>query len=405
MKINGGSTLETLSNQRNYNSHDIHHNKEPTDNYHTNSNGNTIKSHNQKNIKKSTRKNLIEINSSTNSSDFFKQANYEKDPKDSFNLTRKYTNANVTPMDIVTTFNEKSDLNNNNNDNSPGKTSNNGIANLNPISETKNKLDEDDDKYSPRRTISKGMGSPRKFNSNATNGISSKEKRAILEHYRNLYSFKKQSPSKTTPSFNHTKNNPSFPMISQYNKNPKRNPHIGHNNDFTNIDNNKHSTTIKTTSLFHESGNKDNDASDRNFNSTQKNSMFRSSIYSNLMPTNNKDYKKKYQSLNKYNNSNENESDLNTSLHKLSKSKIKNKPHQTTYGPFLNIDYKFDKKIEIKNPEIKRSLEDINYYGPYFSHCPICRFKNLDFYQTMEPHQCLKLLSYIKLKRSNLHLK
>ena len=125
--------------------------------------------------------------------------------------------------------------------------------------------------------------------------------------------------------------------------------------------------------------------------------MFRSSIYSNLMPTG--FYKKKID-LNTVSSFKENDSEMNQSI-----SKFKSKVSITSYGPFLNIDNKYDKKIEIKNPEIKRSLEDINYYGPYFSHCPICRYKNLDFYQTMEPHQCLKLLNYIKMKRSKIQVK
>jgi len=95
---------------------------------------------------------------------------------------------------------------------------------------------------------------------------------------------------------------------------------------------------------------------------------------------------------------------MNTSFTKT-KVKINKTKSQTTYGPFLNINNQYDQEIEIKNPEIKRSLEDINYYGPYFSHCPKCRHKNLDFYQTMEPNQCMKLLSYIKMKRSKIQVK
>jgi len=133
--------------------------------------------------------------------------------------------------------------------------------------------------------------------------------------------------------------------------------------------------------------------------------MFRSSIFSNLMPNGNAfSYDNRSHS---YQNTrmNENETDNEKFLKTNNQSKAKIKNSNTTYGPFLHIDNKFDKKIEIKNPEIKRSLEDINYYGPHFSHCPICRYKNLDFYQTMEPHQCLKLLNYIKLKRSKIHVK
>jgi len=318
----------------------------------------------------------------------------------------------MTPMDIISSFNEKLEFNNNNynNQHTPIRTSNNiNNANLNPISETKNKLEEDDFKFSPKRSMSKKFSSPRKFNNNQQNSheISEKEKRTILEHYRKLYSFKNPSPIKNSPSQKNKKNISSFPLISNNDgQNIKKLNCLQDNvNDKINFGSSKNINNFKTTSLFYESKNQISNEADENFYSTQKNSMFRSSIYSNLMPSGKNGFKKKRNiSLNNLRSS-EKESEANSSITKFSKNKGKSKPSHTTYGPFLHIDNNFDKKIEIKNPEIKRSLEDINYYGPYFSHCPICRYKNLDFYQTMEPHQCLKLLSFIKQKRSNIYVK
>lgn len=421
VKMNGANALESLGNGKINEKHDVN-NKDKNfnnKNIHTNLNSshNYVPNNNHvNNLKKSTKKNLIEVNSSINSSDFIKQINNQKDQNESIQITRKQTNVNVTPMDMVTSFNEKLDLNNYNNElNTVVKTSNNNNPNLNPISETKYKHDEDDIKYSPRKTISKNFGSPRKFNSTASTVMTDKEKRAVLEHFRNLYSFKKQSPTKNSPTTQKSNNInrviSSFPLISQYAKKDKfyaNEKTIGNNNDIVNNSTNKNMFTNKTSTLFYESKNKNSFDYEENLISTKKNSMFRSSIYSNLMPTNSKEFSnKRFQSLQKnniYYDLNETENDL--AANKIAKNKSKNNnSHQTTYGPFLHIDNKYSKKIEIKNPEIKRSLEDINYYGPYFSHCPICRFKNLDFYQTMEPHQCLKLLNYIKMKRSNIKLK
>ena len=66
---------------------------------------------------------------------------------------------------------------------------------------------------------------------------------------------------------------------------------------------------------------------------------------------------------------------------------------------YLNYNAEFDKNIEITNPKIKRDLELINYYGPRYTHCNICNHRNLEFYQTSEPNQTLKLLHYLKRVR------
>ena len=66
-------------------------------------------------------------------------------------------------------------------------------------------------------------------------------------------------------------------------------------------------------------------------------------------------------------------------------------------------DYDIDllkmKKEMIKSPLANKYLERINYYGPYFSFCPSCRSKNLDYYNKMEPNQCIELIHFIKKER------
>jgi hypothetical protein len=80
-----------------------------------------------------------------------------------------------------------------------------------------------------------------------------------------------------------------------------------------------------------------------------------------------------------------------------SPQKKKQKSIHKEKGSFINIDYdKIYKKIEVKNPAIKKLLQDIDYYGPHFSHCPSCKNKNLEFFKNMESGQAIKLLTYIR---------
>lgn len=73
----------------------------------------------------------------------------------------------------------------------------------------------------------------------------------------------------------------------------------------------------------------------------------------------------------------------------------------TTYGPFLNINYNYGKGVEIKNPKIKQLLKDIDYYGPYYSHCPSCLNKNLEFYTNMDTERAVTILKYLKNEKIN----
>ena len=50
-------------------------------------------------------------------------------------------------------------------------------------------------------------------------------------------------------------------------------------------------------------------------------------------------------------------------------------------------------------------LEGINFYGPYFSYCPPCGNKNLEFYKNLEQKQFLQIIQQIKKsKRKNVVL-
>ena len=65
--------------------------------------------------------------------------------------------------------------------------------------------------------------------------------------------------------------------------------------------------------------------------------------------------------------------------------------------PITFSDYKnFIKKLSIKNPLVDKNLENINFYGPYFSYCPPCYNKNIEYYNNLKINQCLELLHHIR---------
>ena len=109
----------------------------------------------------------------------------------------------------------------------------------------------------------------------------------------------------------------------------------------------------------------------------KKQKTFRQNIFNNLSPA----IDNTFYSFNK---------------EKLKKINISNK--------LLNInkDNKnsdISKLSEISNPIIKKNIESINYYGPYFSFCPSCRNKNMEYFNCMDPKQCLEVIHLIKRVR------
>jgi hypothetical protein len=108
------------------------------------------------------------------------------------------------------------------------------------------------------------------------------------------------------------------------------------------------------------------------FNITQISSMLKTSIYSNLLP----------------------HVTVSECIIFLISAKInKNKE----FGFFLHT--KVDKKAEISDSELKRKLESIKYYGPNYSHCLSCKNRNIEFYDSMNLKNSMKLIDYIKQVR------
>ena len=121
---------------------------------------------------------------------------------------------------------------------------------------------------------------------------------------------------------------------------------------------------------------------------SNKEYVLKNSIYSNLLPGKDSNTIKK--------NSIKNHKNL--SLPKLNKGIFNS---EKTSSIFLSRPPEFDAPLEITNPKIKRDLELINYFGPRYTNCHICRRRNIEFYQNSEPKQTLILLSYLKKVKLN----
>ena len=54
------------------------------------------------------------------------------------------------------------------------------------------------------------------------------------------------------------------------------------------------------------------------------------------------------------------------------------------------------KKLNILDRNIEKNVKNISNYGPYFSFCPSCKSKNIEFYNNLEPNHCRELINHIK---------
>ncbi len=83
-------------------------------------------------------------------------------------------------------------------------------------------------------------------------------------------------------------------------------------------------------------------------------------------------------------------------MKKNTKKTIK-KIEESKYGPFLNSNNEiFDKNVEIKNPILKKHLESIHFFGPYYSFCPPHKSRNLEFYKNLDIKKANEIIQYIK---------
>ena len=82
-----------------------------------------------------------------------------------------------------------------------------------------------------------------------------------------------------------------------------------------------------------------------------------------------------------------------------------------TYKPrriqsaFMKNEYKKDnnifikKKYNIQNENILNQLESINFFGPYYSYCPPCGNRNIDFYKNLDKKKLVEIVQQIKKMR------
>ena len=119
-----------------------------------------------------------------------------------------------------------------------------------------------------------------------------------------------------------------------------------------------------------------------------KESVLKKTIYSNLIPEK-EERKKFYKTL--YGG--------NKTIESFRFKRNKNYTPFKTMPIFENREKKFNEVII--NDKIKRDLELINYFGPNYSNCLVCRKRNMDFYTNSEPKQTMILLSYLKKIKLN----
>lgn len=85
----------------------------------------------------------------------------------------------------------------------------------------------------------------------------------------------------------------------------------------------------------------------------------------------------------------------------LTSPQNKMKKVEVTSGPFLNIDYdELYRQPEIKDKKVKKILDEVNGFGPYYTHCNSCNKKNLDFYSKMDSNSAVKMLRVIKNRKT-----
>jgi hypothetical protein len=94
-----------------------------------------------------------------------------------------------------------------------------------------------------------------------------------------------------------------------------------------------------------------------------------------------------------------NKSNLMT-LDNMSRNKIRSpkfsKAVSISRHDFLFIEKdKYEKKITIADPQVNKLQKEVQL-GPYFSHCPTCNNKNLEFYDNLKPDMAMKILNIMR---------
>ncbi len=84
-------------------------------------------------------------------------------------------------------------------------------------------------------------------------------------------------------------------------------------------------------------------------------------------------------------------------LKETTKASPKKKQVETS-SQFLFIDHSRFKPIEIGNEKVRKLHSEVKF-GPYYSNCPSCNNRNLEYYDKLRPETAIDLLQYIRKKK------
>ena len=207
------------------------------------------------------------------------------------------------------------------------------------------------------------------------NNISDKEILAILDEFKNAYPlFEKEKNLESYNIRDNFSNDTDRKSKTLYDPKHLRNSMSQNNNNYIN---NKKNVSVDIHSL--------NNFPTVKQKHNKRQITFRQNIFTSLLPSDDKYGKNFGKTLSGFNSSSN-----------FRKKKI-DFQRRNNNNIYLNSDYDFfNKKIYINNPTILKYLEGINNFGPYFSYCPPCGNRNLEFYKNLEPNQCLQIIQQIK---------
>ena len=215
------------------------------------------------------------------------------------------------------------------------------------------------------------------------NNISDKEILGILDEFKNAYPlFEKEKNQDIYNTRESDKDNNDMKSKTFYDsKNLKTGRTIRKSNTMqkNNFLTNRKNVSIETDKLssFPSINQKHN----------RRQNTFRQNIFTNLLPSSgSKNGKILTKNMSGFN-----------SCRNFRKKKIDYKNNSNNNNIFLNSDNEFfNKKVKITDPMLIKYLEGINYFGPYFSYCPPCGNRNLEFYKNLEQNQCIQIIQQIK---------
>ena len=216
-----------------------------------------------------------------------------------------------------------------------------------------------------------------KLSFNRRSQMNEREVNTLMEDYKTTYPIKEKLEELyiTSNYYNSSKDNQNKKYSTIDNLNNENNL-INTQNTYNTHNSKSSSRIVKINNL----NNTNNTNSSSNNIQSKKQKTFRQNIFNNLSPQR----ENFFYSFNRNNNN----------INKITKIINKNKNLNNEITDKENY-----KLIDIRNPIIKKNIESINFYGPYFSFCPSCRNKNLEYYNNLETNQCLELIHHIKKLR------